>query len=91
MNEPYDVYAKLEDRMGILSVALGEWEDRDSAVSPVAARVAASRAMKEIDAMLAELHAMRARLVSEIRASDAAADARADDLLARHRGDGERA
>jgi hypothetical protein len=41
--------------------------------------------MDAIDQMLLELHQLRARLVAEIRASDDAADARADELLARHR------
>ena len=29
--QPYDVYAKLKDPMGVLSIALGQWEDRDDA------------------------------------------------------------
>ena len=39
--------------------------------------------MEEIDSMLCELHMLRARLVSEIRDSDDACDARADVLLRR--------
>jgi len=38
--------------------------------------------MDAIDGMLADLHAMRARLVGEIRASDDATAARADAMLA---------
>ena len=41
--------------------------------------------MSSIDAMLRELYQLRARLVSEIRASDDAAAARADAILARAR------
>lgn len=41
--------------------------------------------MDAVDAMLRELNELRARLVSEIRASDDAAAARADQLLARSR------
>ncbi|MDQ2876849.1 MAG: hypothetical protein M3Y33_19410 [Actinomycetota bacterium] len=41
--------------------------------------------MGAIDAMLAELHQVRAQLVTEIRASDDATDARADALLAARR------
>jgi len=43
--------------------------------------------MDAIDGMLADLHAMRARLVSEIRAADDASAARADEPLRRLRGD----
>ena len=82
--QPYDVYAKLEDPMGVLSIALGQWEDRDDTRPRPQAEVrrAASTAMAEIDRMLAELNAMRARLVSEIRASDDASATRADAMLA---------
>ena len=44
----------------------------DSKAQPEVRR-AANTAMDEIDAMLRELHALRARLISEIRASDDAA------------------
>ena len=81
-HQPYDVYAKLEDPVGVLSIALGQWEDRDDTRPQPRARQAASKAMDTIDAMLAELHAMRARLLSEIRASDDANGARADAMLA---------
>ena len=46
-------------------------------------RRAANTAMDMIDAMQAELYLLRARLVSEIRASDDQAAVRVDDLLAR--------
>jgi hypothetical protein len=80
--QPYDVFAKLEDPMGVLSIALGQWEDRDDGEPQPEVRRAANTAMDQIDGMLAELHKMRARLVSEIRASDDAAVARVDALLA---------
>ncbi len=41
--------------------------------------------MDAVDSMLAELHQLRARLVSEVRASDDLAAARVDALLARLR------
>jgi hypothetical protein len=85
----YDVYAKLEDPVGVLSVALGQWEDRDETKPQPEVRRAANTAMDAIDGMLADLHAMRARLIGEIRASDDAAAARVDALLASRRdGDG---
>ncbi len=79
--EPYDVYARLEDPMGVLAVALAQWETRDDSKAQPEVRRAANTAMDAIDTMLAELHAMRSRLVGEIRASDDASAARADALL----------
>lgn len=87
--QPYDAYAKLWDPLGVLSVALGQWEDRDETKPQPEVRRAANTAMDAIDGMLADLHAMRARLIGEIRASDDAAAARVDALLASRRdGDG---
>ena len=86
--QPYDVYSRLEDPMGVLAVALGQWEDRDDSRAQPEVRRAANTAMDAIDSMLRELHAMRARLVGEIRASDASAAARADALLAECQADG---
>ena len=67
--------------MGVLAIALGQWEDRDDSKPQPEVRQAANKAMDEIDLMLRELHAMRARLIGEIRASDDASAARADALL----------
>ena len=50
------------------------------------ARRCASDAVDAIEGMLGELYGVRAQLVSEIRASDDAAVARADALLERLRG-----
>ena len=85
MEQPYDVYARLEDPMGVLSVALGQWEDRDDTKAQPEVRRAANTAMDAIDGMLRDLHAMRSRLVGEIRDSDDAAAARADAMLANAR------
>ena len=49
------------------------------------ARRAANDAMDAVDRALAELHALRSRLLSEVRASDDQAAARVDALLARTR------
>jgi hypothetical protein len=85
MNETYDVYGKLEDPMGVLGVALAQWETRDDGQPQPEIRRAASTAVDAIDAMLRDLQLMRSRLVSEIRVSDDAAAARADELLGRSR------
>ena len=82
MEQPYDVYAKLEDLMGVLSIALGQWERRDDTKPQPEVRRAANTAVDAIDAMLAELHAMRSRLLGEIRAADDATGERVDALLA---------
>ena len=71
--------------MGVLAIALGQWEDRDDSKAQPEVRQAANRAMDTIDAMLRDLHAMRSRLVSEIRVSDDATAARVDATLARMR------
>jgi hypothetical protein len=78
-----DSTSRLEDRNGVLGVALAQWAARDDTRPQPAIRQAANTAMDAVDAMLAELHQLRARLVGEIRVSDDLAAARADELLAR--------
>ena len=80
-----DSTSRLEDHNGVLGVALARWAARDDTRAQPEVRQAANTAMDAIDSMLAELHQLRARLVSEIRASDDLAAARADALLARLR------
>ena len=79
---PWDVHAKLEDPVGVLAVALAQWETRDGTRPQPEVRRAANTAMDAIDSMLRDLHAMRSRLVGEIRADDEATGRRADALLA---------
>jgi hypothetical protein len=81
-----DATGRLDDHLGVLGVALAQWMARDDSRAEPEVRRAASTAMDAIDAMLAELHQLRARLVTEIRANDDAAAARADALLAGIRG-----
>jgi hypothetical protein len=83
----YDVHARLHEPVDLLAFALGQWEDRDDSKAEPEVRRAANTAMDAMDRMLRDLHQLRARLVSEIRASDDAAGARADALL-RGRQDG---
>ena len=77
-----DMTSRLDDHNGILGIALAKWMARDDSKADPEARRAANDAMDAIDAMLRELHAMRARLVGEIRASDDATAARVDAMLA---------
>ena len=71
-----------EGHNGVLGVALAQWMARNDSKAEPGVRRAANTAMDAIDAMLAALHALRSRLVTEIRASDDAAAARADAMLA---------
>ena len=68
-----------------LGAWLAIWEGRRE--PDAHARRCASDAVDAIDAMLRELHGLRARLAGEIRTSDDAATARVDALLGRLRGD----
>ena len=78
-----DFTSRLHEHNGVLGVALAQWMARDDSKAQPAIRQAANTAMDEIDAMLRELHTLRGQLVSEIRDSDDASDARADALLRR--------
>ena len=80
-----DSTSRLEDHNGVLGVALAQWAARDDTRPQPEVRQAANTAMDATDAMLAELHQLRARLVGETRVSDDLAAARADELLARLR------
>lgn len=64
---------------------LAVWAARDDSKPDARTRRCASGAVGAIDTMLSELHGIRAQLVTEIRKSDDAAAARADELLARSR------
>ena len=66
-----------------LGESMATWQARDDTKPDAHARRAASAAVDGIDAMLRELHALRQKLVSEIRTSDDATAARVDRLLAR--------
>lgn len=67
---PWDVHARLEDPMGVLAIALAQWEYRDGTRAQPFARREAGRALDNIGTMLGELNAMRTRLVNEIRDYD---------------------
>jgi hypothetical protein len=80
-----DSMSVLHDQIGILSVALARWVERDDAKAQSEVRQAANTAMDAIDAMLAKLYVARSALVTEIRQSDDASATRADGLLIRMR------
>jgi hypothetical protein len=76
-----DFTGRLDEHNGVLGVALAQWMARDDSKAEPTVRQSANTAMDAIDAMLSELHALRSRLVSEIRASDDATATRVDALL----------
>jgi hypothetical protein len=85
MNACDDALSPIRSNVEDLGAALATWGTRDDARPCPAARRAANDAMDAIDGALAVLHALRARLITEIRQSDDASAARADALLARPR------
>src|SRR5262249_54160003 len=79
------VPGRLEDLAAVLGAALAAWAARDDSKAQPEVRQAAGTAMDAIDAMQYQLNVARQQLVAEIRASDDAAAARADAMLAQRR------
>ncbi len=75
--------SELHTHVDNLGPSLAIWEAR--AEPDAQARRCSSDAVDTIDAALAELHGIRARLIGQIRASDDATAVRVDALLARKR------
>ena len=73
--------ASLQVHASVLAGVLDLWRTRDDTKAQAEVREAANLALDEIDSMLAELHQLRARLVTEMRASDEATAARVDALI----------
>lgn len=71
-----------------LDTHLTTWETRDDTKAQPEVRRAAKDAMTAIDGLLRDLHAMRIRLMAQIRDCDDAAAVRTDALLARLRDGG---
>jgi hypothetical protein len=72
----------LDSQLAVLGLALAQWAIRDDSKAQSEIRKAASTAMAAVDDMLSTLHRLRGQLVSEIRRSDDASEARADAMLA---------
>ncbi len=86
--DPYDgPLSALRGHVDDLGAWLAIWSARDDSQPDAHARRCASGAVDAVDAALRELHEVRQRLTGEIRASDDASAARADELLERLRGD----
>ena len=73
---PYDPALSAVLTAADLAAWVAIWEARGEAPAGAHARRCAADAMNAIDAMLGELHGIRARLIPEIRTSDDAAAAR---------------
>lgn len=67
---------------------LATWAARDDSKADVQAVEAGNAAIDAIDAVIAELHAIRSRLVTEYQASRDQAAARVDELLAQRQNGG---
>lgn len=77
-----DQSAAIIDSAANIGAYLALWSMRDDSKPDAPARRAANEAMDAIDRALRQLHALRERLVGDIRASDDATADRVDALLA---------
>ena len=75
----------LDDELGLLNVNLAVWMARDDSKADASVVRAGNQVLDSIDAMLRQLHQLRARMVAERREDQDIAAARADELLARAR------
>lgn len=75
----------LDDELGLLNVNLAVWIARDDSKADASVTRAGNQVMDSIDAMLRQLHQLRARMVAERREDQDLAAVRADELLARAR------
>jgi hypothetical protein len=92
--------AGLEELAGLINFRVGAWQDfgyaepptpTSTTIPPLGERSARAieaghEAVKDIDQLIARLHQVRARLVSELRQDEDIRAARADALLAQARG-----
>ena len=78
-----DLATPLDEELGVLNVNLAMWMARDDSKADASVVRAGNQVLDSIDAMLRQLHHLRARMVAERREDIAAV--RADELLARAR------
>lgn len=86
MNSVPDPLQSARPHFEALAAYLALWAQRDDSRAQPHIRRAANGAVEAIDALTRELHALRSNLITEIRASDDAAMARTEKLLAESRG-----
>ena len=75
----------LDEELGLLNVNLAIWMARDDSKADARVIRAGNQVLDSIDAMLRQLHQVRARMVAEYREDQDTAAARADALLERCR------
>lgn len=80
-----DLADPLDDELGLLNVNLAVWIARDDSKADASATRAGGQVIDSIDAMLRQLHQLRAQMVSEYHEHQDIGDARADELIARTR------
>ena len=77
-----DLATPLGEELGLLDVNLAIWMARDDTKADASVTRAGNQVLDSIDAMLRQLHQLRARMVAERREDQDTAAARADALLA---------
>ena len=80
-----DLATPLDEELGVLNVNLAIWMARDDTKADASVTRAGNQVTDSIDAMLRQLHQLRARMAAEYREHQDVATARADELLARAR------
>ena len=80
-----DLATPLDEELGVLNVNLAIWMARDDSKADASVTRAGNQVLDSIDAMLRQLHQVRARMVAEYREDQDTAAARADALLERCR------
>ena len=76
-----DLASPLDDELGLMNVHLAVWIARDDSKADASVTRAGNQVIDSIDVMLRQLHQLRARMVTEYRADQDIAAARADALL----------
>jgi len=77
-----DLATPLDEELGLPNVHLAVWMAGDDSKADASATRAGNQVMDSIDAMLRQLHLVRARMVAERREDQDIAAARTDELLA---------
>ena len=77
-----DLATPLDEELGVLNVIQAMWMARDDSKADASVTRAGNQVMDSIDAMLRQLHQLRARTVAEYREHQDIGDARTDALLA---------
>ncbi len=80
-----DLATPLGEELGLLNVSLAIWMARDDSKADASVVRAGNQVLDSVDAMLRQLHQLRARMVAERREDQDTAAARAGELLERCR------